>query len=638
MATRLKTVQYAFPTLASLANNTLTTLTQITLYLPETGTKTFRKVVAKVSCDDIITATGGALNNRTTNLRLGAAAYTSVSNTSAFAHSGVNHSHFFSADFTSHFTSNWSGTSMTCDVQLQINQNTGITTGLVNVCVMLDITYEYDDTSTAQVKTVWIPLNAPTGALGTSKPASATDTIPALDSYLPEASKTYRDIHIIVQGNEHKGGSTTDHTLSMQIDSLTAVTSGNYEGALSSDRWFRYVWELNGLGMTTNATHDFYLWASVARVNHPQVWMLVTYEFDASATTSVIQSLILPMDFASPMGGTSATDYQRAHRELWIQEPGTITLQRLAVYMHWDQMGSIGGINARVGTGSFVGYTDGASIMAGGNGCMVRNDVGVTLNRGRNTLQADIYRTDGTDLGLNLCAFWIINYTSGKHSDGVGAHNKTISWNLLATGTTGAVKTTTVSATAPIIPEADYFVTASGTRLEYNSNSTLAPAGVTVLVERLAAEGGIQWESAYTDIGETDPEAGLRTCYSQIRDLFMRWPNDQGSERMNMETSRRWRVALASNCSAFFTLDWLFTYHTITYTVADSISGGFSGATAIGLHRSDDNTYQKGELVKETTRSGDGAFSFTWYDNTEELYVTASDGTHVGRSQDSLAA
>ena len=30
--------------------------------------------------------------------------------------------------------------------------------------------------------------------------------------------------------------------------------------------------------------------------------------------------------------------------------------------------------------------------------------------------------------------------------------------------------------------------------------------------------------------------------------------------------------------------------------------------------------------------------NFTWYDNTEQLYVSASDGTKVGRSQDTLAS
>ena len=632
MATRLKTVQYSFPVLASLTNNTLTNMTQITVYLPETGTKTFRKVIAKVTADDIVTVTGGSVATRTVNLRLGAAAYTSLSNANTLTNSGENLSVFCSADFTSHFTTNWTGTSMTCDVQVLMNQTTGTTLNMVNVCVTLDVTYEYDDTSTTQVKTVWIPLNAPVAALATAKPGTATDTIPTLDTYLPEASKTYRDIFIVVQGNEARNTATTDHTLSMQIDALTAQTSGAYAGALATDRWYRYIWDITSLGMTTSATHGFYLWASVARANHPQVWMAVTYEFNATTTTSVMQSLMLPMEFNSPMGGTTSSDYQRATLELWVEEPATITLQRLAAFLFWDQSGNIGGLNARIGTGSFVAYTDTASVLAGGNGCMIRNDSGAALVRGRNTLQADIYRTDTTDLGENVCAFWIVNYTSGKHASGVGVHNKTVFWSLSTTGTAAAAETNTIAATAPSIPESSYFLTALGTRYEYITSSTGSPAGVSVLVERLAAEGGVKWEKAYIDIGETDPEVGLHTCYSQVTDLFSRWVGDASSTRFGLQTARRWRTVLANNCTAFDTLELLFTYHSITYTVANSVSG-FSGTVYLDLCRT-----LTDEMVLSSTRSGDGSFSFTWYDNTEYMFISASDATNiVGRSQDSLA-
>jgi hypothetical protein len=632
MAIRLKTVQYSYPVLASLTNNTLTNMTQITVYLPETGTKTFRKVIAKVTGDDIVTVTGGSIATRTVNLRLGAAGYTSNSNANTLTNSGENLSVYYSADFTSHFTTNWTGTSMTCDVQVLMNQSTGTTLNMVNVCVTLDITYEYDDTSTTQVKTVWIPLNAPLIALAIAKPGTATDTIPALDTYLPEASKTYRNMYITVQGNEARNAATTDHTLSLQIDALTAQTSGAYAGALATDRWYRYIWNMTSLGMTTNATHGFYMWASVARANHPQVWMTVTYEFNATTTTSVMNSLMLPMEFNSPMGGITASDYQRATLELYVEEPATITLQRLAAFLFWDQSGNIGGLNARVGTGSFVTYTDTASVLAGGNGCMIRNDAGATLARGKNTLQADIYRTDTADLGENVCAFWIVNYTSGKHANGVGVHNKTVFWNLSTTGTAAAAETNTIAATAPSIPEANYFLTAMGTRYEYISSSTGSPAGVSVLVERLAAEGGIKWEKAYIDIGETDPEVGVHTCYSQVTDLFFRWVGDANSTRFGLQTARRWRTLLSNNCTGFDTLELMFTYHSITYTVADSVSG-FSGTVYLDLCRTSND-----DMVLASTRSGDGSFSFTWYDNTEYLFISASDGSNVvGRSQDSLA-
>lgn len=630
MATRLQTIYRAFPTLASLTNNTLTNLTQITIQLPNiTGTPTFRGVTARISMDDIITATGGTITTKTFSLRLGAAAYTTVANANALTNSGENLSLFWAVDFTSHFNSNWSGTSMTCDFQVTVNQSTGTTLGMVNVCVLLEITYEYDDTASTQIKSVLIPLNAPTGTIPTT--ITTYDTFPALDTYLPEASKTYRDILVIVQGNEQRGAVTTDHTLTVTVGT-TDVVSGSYEGSLQSDRWFRFIALFNSIA--TNTTHNFRLTSSVARNNHPQCYAIVTYEFDPATTTRLIISQMLPMEIVSPMGGTASSDAQRASREMWIPEPGTINNAKIAFYLFWSQVGPMAGLNMRLGTGSYTSYTDGGSTYGGGCGAMNRNDSAFTLARGRNSLQMDVYRTDTSDLGWGLGGFWLVNYQCDVPSAGFGAASRTIVQPLypMGTGAAAALRTETPDNT-PTIPEANYFLSAVGLRLEYMSSGTSTPTSINVLVERLAAEGGQQWESAYIDALHLDSECGASYQWAQTRTLFQRWPGDTDTSRMDIETSRRWRAVNGLNTAGGFSaLDLIFTYHTITYTAADSITG-FTGTVTLGLHRS-----ATGEKVLETTRSGDGAFSFTWYDNTEEMFVSANDGTNAGRSDDTLAA
>lgn len=635
MATRLKTVKYAFPALASLVNNTLTTLTQITIYLPETGTKTFQSVVAHVTMDDIITVTGGTLTTKTLNCRVGAAAYTSIANANTLTNSGENASFWLSADYTSHFTTNWTGTSMTCDFQLQINQSTGTTTGMVNVCVTLDITYEYDDTSTTHVKTVMIPLNAPVAALTTS--AVTYDTAPALDTYLPEASKTYRQAFIVVQGNTQASAATTDHTITLNFGAST-VTTGNYEAALQSDRFFRYVWNLTAAGWsTTGSTQTFQASATVARANHFQAYLVVTYEFNSTTTTSAMNSVMLPMDLASPMGGTTSSDYQRGSRELFIQEPSTITTNRVAYYVFWSQITNISTLNMRIGTGSFVAYTDAASVTCGTDVAMVRNDAAFTLARGRNSLNFDVYRSDATDFGWNLSGFWIINYTSGLATDGIGAHNHTIEWGIQQNGTAAAATNYTIAATAPTIPEANYFLTAIGNQLIVLPSGTVAPSGYTLLVERLAAEGGIEWEAAYIDSTQTDPEVGVFIMYSQSRTLFKRWPGDNYVDsRIDIETSRRRRVHIngSTAVTGWISLSFIFTYHTITYTVGGSITGSNGGTVTVGIWRP-----STGEKLLQTSRVGNGTYSATWYDNTETLYAEAyEDSTHIGRSDTGTAA
>jgi hypothetical protein len=634
MATRLKTVHYAFPTLAALTNNTLTTLTQITIFLPETGTKTFRSVVAHVTFDDIITNTGGTLTTKTLNFRLGAAAYTSVANANTLTNSGENISFHLTADYTTHFTTNWTGTSLTADFQLQINQSTGTTTGMVNVGVTLEITYEYDDTSTTQIKSVMIPLNAPVSNITTG--AVTYDTFPALNTYLPETSKVYRNMYIVVQGNTHINGATTDNTMTINLGAST-VTTGNYEGALASDRWFRYVWNLTAAGFVgTAATQNFQLSTTVARFNHPQCYAVITYEYNETTSTSIMNSVMLPLDVDAPFGGTTASDYQRATRDFFIQEPGTITTNKVAFYPFWSQVAAIGGLNMRIGTGAFVTYTDTASQLCGTNGAMIRNDSAFTLVHGRNGLNFDVYRTDTADFGWNASGFWLINYTSDKHSTGSGAHNHTVFWGLLQNGTVAAANDWNVAANSIIIPEVNHYITAIGSRLITLLSST-TPGGISIAIERLAAEGGVQWDRIYADIKQTDAEIGTFYSWSQSRSLFKRWTGDPDSDRIDAETNRRWRINLpqpsTTNASGWVGVSQLFTYHSITYTVSGTVSGSSGGTVTLNLHRA-----VSGEKVLSTTRTGNGTYSLTWYDNTETLFVEAREsGILLGRSDTGVA-
>lgn len=633
MAISLKTVKYAFPVLPSLVNNTLTNMTQITLNLPE-NTKVFRSVVANITMDDIITATGGTLTTKTFNLRLGAAAYTSIANANALTNSGENASFWFSNDYTTHFTTNWTGAAMTCDFQLQVNQSTGTTLGMVNVCVELVITYQYDDASASHIKTVMIPLNAPVGALATA--AATVDTIPVLDTYLPEASKVYRNIYVVLQGNESRNALTTDHTITINVGAAT-ITTGNYEGALASDRMFRYVWQLTATYPSTSATQNFQLSATVARCNHLQAYLVVTYEFNPTTTTSVMNAVMLPVDAHSPMGGTAVSDAQRADRELFIQEPGTITTNRVAFFAFWTQIAAVGGLNMRIGTGAFVAYTDTASVLCGSNAAMIRNDAAVALVRGRNNLIFDSYRTDTADFGWNLCGFWLVNYTSGKATQGVSAHNHSVELGLAQHGTTATANTFRTAAVAPVIPETNYYITASGTQLITMMNATATPAGVCVQTERLPGEGGVKWEECYIDITQTDPEVGYVFGYSQIKDLFDRWPNDPDSTRMDMEVARRWQVYLPGANGAtpcWVSLNLIFTYHAITYSVTGNITNSGGGTVTINACRA-----TTGERILTTSRVGNGSYSMTWYDNTENIYVEARESaTLLGRSDNGLAA
>lgn len=613
MATRLKTVEYWFPYVGTIADATNTNFTQITVYIPEaTSGVTFRSVVADVVVEDKQT-TSTNIGTRTLSLTLQGASASTVSNTNAITQSGENILYQWSVDFTAYFNSNF-GTNASRTLNGYINIDT-TSAGSANASIRLVITYSFDDTVTTHLKTVWIPLNADVNALSTSK--TACDTIPALDTYLPEASKTFRQMVFVTQGNQ-ESVATTDMTRYIDIDSIGQV-SATYEKGMNTSSWYRLS---QVYSFATNTTHTAYSWANATDFDHPQNYLVVTYEFNASTTTSIMNSLLLPMEFGGPMGGPTSSDAQRATRELMIQEDNP-SLSRLACFVFYDQFTAMTGLNARIGTGSYVTYSSVGTASGGGYGLMIRNDAAYTLARGRNTFSVDIYNTDNTDLGFNLAALWLVNYTSDVPTQGIWAANHTVIRNLWAIGTAAATAQTIVSSVAPDIPETDFFITSVGVHYVYTTNSTGNAAGVHIGARN---DADTEWLNVYEAMGGTDPEVGIRQAFATARSVFNRWADDAEPGRIALQTARRWRVA--TSAASFDHLDLYFTYHTITYTVAGTVSGSGGGTVDLELLREFDHS-----ILLEDSRTGDGSFSFTWYDDTEDVYVSAyEDGTHVGRS------
>lgn len=637
MATRTKTIEFAATTLSTLVDNTVTAMTTFTAYIPEfTSTVTIRKAIVMVNFMEGATQTTGNYTSRRIDVSVNGAAATSYTNANLYTGSGENSCVFYSADATTHFQTNWTtGTSKTVAISVLID-GTAVTLAWRNVAATLYITYDYDDTVTTQIKTVRIPLSTTVGALATAKPGTQLDTIPALDTELPESTKTYRNMHIVVQGNYSIVAVGTDTTVSMQIDTLTAYTTQAIEAGAASDYYLRYVYDITALGMTTNATHGWYIWANAASHNHLQAWLVVTYEFNASASNDVYVSVMLPMDIHGAMGGTTSADYQSTDRYLNIAEPGTITTKQVAFYVFWQASGNLAGLNMRIGpnhSGSFVAYTDSVATTCGCNAAMVKNTAAFTLTRGRNTLYWDGYRTDATDLGTCVSGFWIVNYTASKPTQGYGAANHTILWNLGASLDGGAVPERTILATAPIIADTSYFINSIGTNCKVVVNSTAQIGGITVLFRN---DSDTEWIEAFNDPITTDPETGLIETYSQVRDYFKRWSGDTQGSRVDAETSRRWKMIAHNNAFSFFYLDLMLTYHSITYTVSGNITGTAGGSIDLSVQRYN-NTLSCYEEVLANTVTG-SSYSFTWFDDVESLVVFAyEDSTHKGISATGVA-
>lgn len=632
MATKIKTIQYCFANTGPsiLATNTAGTFDR-TLYIPETG-KTFIDV-GMTGAGQFGMGVVSNANTRLLSLQIGANTATTSNNPITLGNSGEHNAFVWKQDMTAQFTSYWgaSTTNLPVNATIQINGKVA-SSNIHNPSIETFITYTYDDTSSTKVKTVLIPLDCPTGNISVTN--TTYTTVPALDTYLPEASKTYRNIYVVLQGNGSLGANANLHCLVGNITNTFAQDPNN----LASDIFMKKIMNCDGLIGNTSVSHNFQLGTSLAagKYAHWQAWMVVTYEYDEASTTRIMNSLQLPMEVDSP-AGMNASSYARGTRELWIQEPGTITTERVAFYSFWNEIAAVGTPSMRIGTGSFVNYTDVLVQVGGSDAAMTRNDSAFTLVHGRNSMNFDVYRTDTADFMWNVSGFFIVNYTSDKPAAGSCSANKTIRNTVVSMGTGIAISNSVTTWAGAQFPETSYFISAFGTEMNFYANSTAILCGFTIRVEKTSAEGGVEWMPGYRDICQSDPENGVMYNYSQMRENFKRWGGDVNSDRVDVKGSRRIEVyttGTTTGATGWHSLDILYTYHSLIYNVAGTVANSAGGNVVLSLCRS--NT---GEIVLKQNVAANGSFNFVWYDNTEPLFVSAvGDSGKYTRSTDDFAA
>src|SRR3989304_9634767 len=633
MVLRTKTIEYAFPqNEASLAAATSFAFGAITLNIPETTSRTFRSVMVQVTFgDDDAAATN--LTSWLIGVQLAAVAFSDVTVTDPVSNTGEQMGFLFTRDITSYFVTNFgAGASQTCGIRITLGGK--IT---MNHTAKLIITYESEEQQT-RVKTVKIPLESQVGALTTSLVQVGTNQVPLLDTFLPESTKTFRNIWFEVSGNASTAGVTTA-THNLALDAEGADADNSHDNALASDVWYYRQWVRNS--MTTSATHQFM--ASVSNTagftfNHQSILLCVTYEYDHTNSTTILNSIQLPLTSKEGMGGTAAGDQTRLRKQFYIEEPATITLVQSGVYLVYSLgQASQATVNVAGGSQADRAYTSVNGSVCGQGSLIQRIDsggaqgAGITLARGLNTFDLDVYNTDTADIAYPCTGLLFLNYTSGKASGGDGAHNHTTIWELFHHPDTagGTVITWSSASLAPIIPETSYWVTDIG----FVMQTMTTPATVEKLTLSAAIAAGEKqgdgWETLMV-IGsiQTDPELGIYDNYINTNNVFDRYPNEK-QDRLDVETARVYRMQNKGGL-IWHNLYMMLTYHSITFTKSGTVSGSSGGTVNIGFWR---NVGSKQELVDTTSRSGNGAFSITWYDDTETLFAEAKESsTLLGRS------
>jgi hypothetical protein len=636
MATRKKTVRFTANSI-SIVNNTLTAFAQFTAYIPE-ATRTITDAWIKVGFQDIVTATGGSIANWQVTYSVGGVAAQSITNANAIASTGENISGILGPlSVTAHTVANFgAGGSNTVDVSLLMNQSTGTTLGMVNCTAELFITYEYDDTATTQIKTVVIPLESRVNALATTEAQIGTNQVPQLTGVgglLPEASVVIRSYYFVIDGNTHGGNTTTDAVLNARIDATgAAITFSSTENALATNRWNEFIWNLTAAIPDATLAHEFYLWATgVASYNHACIKLVVTYEFDSSTTTRVLNSIQVPLELITPSGNTAATDNSRLERSFFVEEPN-VSLVQSGFQLMWGATASISGLNVRAGGQAYRAYTDNAMGLCGQVSLTHRVDSGsaqgdgFTLARGRNTLTVDLYGTSASAYMSSIVGIAFVNYLSDVATPGIGAHNHTI-YETKRDFSSAAVSVQKMTGLSVAIPESDYYLNSVGINL---MSMATASGGIAVAIKR---GDGLGWDTGYEDTRIIRGELGEYYSTVQIWDTVFK-PYPQSIIGINIETSRDWIQTATSAIRFGFGL--MLTYHSISYTVAGTVVGYTGDGSGITVDLIDEAT---GGLLNSATTAIGGGFTMVWYDNVRNVYCAAKQGVdRAGRSLSGVSA
>lgn len=660
MALRTKTVEYAFSAaITSVNSGSARNFSSITVYIPENTTRTFKSVWVEFSCLD--NGTAASLTNYSATLTTNGTGSNKTSN-QGITNSGENNSFMFTSDHTADFATSFgsSATSQTVSFSCTVS---GPAT--LNGYAKLIITYEYDDSAaTTRLKTVRIPIDGNTGSLTTTLAnlGGVASQIPALDTFLPEASKTYRSIFF--EWLTHTGTTgTTGSTLTIAYNGTNVVDTSWASGG-TTDTSNKRIDNITAI-INTTATNSLQASCSVTTGRQSPCLngiLVVTYEYDHSTTTSVLNSLMIPiMDEAGFSGATTTTDKSRFTRKINVQEPGTITLVQSAVQMSYVGSAAMT-IDTRIGSQTSRTFAHPATMMVGNATHMRRLDAdavggaGMTLARGFNDFVIDWFSTSKT-LGSapsNMSGVLYLNYTSGVHPNGDAVHSHTVKWLLIPyapkptingsstagwLSTSGEANQITVS-NAPVINATNYWLVSAGFELNcmYSQATALTNVGIAVLGEIQSSEAeGAGWRPLYTGLQSSDTETGgFNVMYARSRDDMKRWPLDTDTSRLDIETVRDYRID--TNCVATTTTGsiWqmvcLTTWHAMTAAISGTISGSNGGT--VNIKAFDDN----GILLGTTSRTGDGTYSITWYDDTELVYVVAyEDSTHNGATYPAAA-
>jgi hypothetical protein len=649
MAFRLKTIEYAWETnqtVVSSSNYFITSTKQIEI--PETGSRTFLSVVGEFSVRDAVTtAIGGftyfvscSIDGNLTGKTL----------SGAITITGDHQHGLYRNTFTSHFNQYFTGSSH----NIFSGWRSSWTQPYSLHTYKLYITYQYEDTflQTA-IKTVRLPIDTIFDTLvstsartfGPTLPSSYN--IPALDSFLPESTKNYKNIWLEYWAND-ASGATTDINLFTQIDSGSESTRGRVEQALITDTSYFDIQEISGT-IDTSTTHTLKARSSVDnRFSHVTPTLCVTYTYRDDQTTQVLNSLMFPFSMetytsapfynGNDIGGNLSFLVPEAnisnlyHSALVFTELGPTSSLERNFYVN-NQLVARSTIAKRMpvhsgATKYHVRFDD-----------LAATSSGYTLRRGFNKIP--IKTTISGDGGFTpVSGYAILNYSSSKlttpqetlifSNEQYITNNPTVQLNLYAVTSSiyGGIHDSLTSS----YYNNGCIIGVHGIGGNFATTTTTHQYLNSVIYFYTGSDGQMAMGEDVVNICNTLPESGVKMGFK--KSIFSDYPNHPNNKLNIFKNNYTNKVSLSPvSVNTNFplqgsTLDYFLTYNSLKYSVTGTLQNCLYATTdyQISVYTSGSNPYN-GSVIVNTISTGSGStkyFYFDWYDNVDKIYAVSS--------------
>lgn len=648
MAIRTKTIEYAFETYTdkiATTNNIATTgrvdFSSLSIEIPETTSRIFRSCMLVITWSDAYTVSLQALTVRM-GITINGVTNDADFVTGGIAATGDPEGGFFTRDVTAQFTANFgAGTSQT--IYPSFAMSTSSSSFMTNFNAKLIITYDFSDTGeTTLIKTVKIGIQSSTGVLaantsliGDSGDSPALDdAIPALDTFLPEASKSFKRAWLEVVGQDAGAdGVVTSYALTATFGSGTNIIRSNITRSLSGGAHYTdYItYDLTG-SYPTSASQAVRLGAGIANRFIVSLALCVTYTYNPTLSTRSINFCELTLHGVEPgyvLPGVASNNAFVYTTNFLVNEPGPIKLERSTVNLYLNSPAA-SVVSCSLGGQAYRGYSLPATVWSSPFMISQRGDInsGWTLQRGMNTLKTSIFATTNRAVTCTGGKIYLL-YTSSIAPSGTETHNKTIVKSQMDMSTSGAITANLIyTASGPTLPEStSFYINQVGVVATDRTAGTVSHIMAMLAPQVMPTDTFASGYKTYNTLAIWDGELGTSFITYDMTDIYNRTSYETGS--LVLSTNRNWLFAGQSSCNF---QSWMYvTYNSITYPVSGTIVSSAGGTVNLKIYRRDDH-------IASGSRTGNGTYSIDVFNPTELLVVTARESSALVGSSDEGAS